>query len=1075
MRKICFLLFSGLFICLFSSFAQQANVNQNEPFNNDKRTFALIIGISDYQYIRPLSYADNDAELFRDFLKSPGGGKLADENIYCLLNEEAKAANFWVKGMSWLKAKELSDGDKLYIFLAGHGDAINQDEYFFLTYDCNPAGDKNNYIVTGSVQLYNLKSRIAELTRKGVEVILIMDACRTNELPGGAEGQQTLSAAISEKKSGEILMLATGAGQESLEDQSIGTGHGLFTYYLVDGLAGMADNPEDPDKTITLEEIKNYVSQRVPVLAQEKFKRIQEPFFCCEEKIQQPLVVVDSMFLHQWETAKSLHNADGSGISRSVATRAGNDFIWGDTILPVYYKQFSDALDQYNLTGFDNSAEYYLDQMMALQPEHEITQRARASLVAEYINTAQSRINLYLQGKDFIAINRIRSQFDENETSDEVYNSLERIEKVAKKEFSEIATQLEKAISLLNDDEQIFANSLNAKLNFFKAMGFFEKKKSAESLQEALNVAYTSYNEDTTAAYILNTISSLYLQYNKPDSAVYYAKKAILFAEKWRYPYTNIAYSYRKLNNRDSAMIYYKKAIEIDPKNADGYVDLGKYYYTLGSKDRAIEYYTKALELDALNVFAHNNLGWIYKDLNQLDKAIGHFKKSIEIDPIFFNSYNGLAKTYIIQKKYDSARVYYDKALINYPDKLMGNNYIADYFTEMQQYDSAQVYYAKALRYDPQDFLTFMNLAKFYKNKQQLDSARIFLNTALQLNPSNVVVYNQLGLVFKEMKQFDSATYYMSIAADLNPTYTPVFNNLGLSYLETRQFDSARVYFHKALVQQPDNASLHNNLGLVFNEEQKNDSAKIYFNQSMRLDPQNASAYINMGTLYRKLRDFDSAKHFFRSYLERQPEHAVALNNLITIFKISRQYDSVRFLYHSLLARDTNNIQMLNNFGLFFYEVQTLDSSIHYFKKTVSLDSNYAIGWNNLGTAYNENYNYPEAIKHFQKAIAIDSRYINAYFNLGVSYMNNEQYDESILELKHAISHLPDAPETYFYLACAYSLAKQDSLGLEAIENALIRGYKYHNNLTMDPDLERLRNLREFQDMMKKYFPAKKD
>ena len=870
MRTSVLLFFCWLIFFIEPAFSQN-QVTGNSSQISDGRTFAVILGISDYQYIRPLSYADNDAELFRDFLKSPGGGKVSDDNIFCLLNEEAKAANFWVKGMSWLKSKELQKGDKLFIFLAGHGDAINQEEYFFLTYDCNPAGDKNNYIVTGSVQLYNLKSRIAEFSRNGVEVILIMDACRTNELPGGEEGQQTLNAAISEKKSGEILMLATGAGQESLEDQSIGTGHGLFTYYLIDGLAGMADNPANPDKTITLEEIKKYVGEKVPVLAQERFKRVQEPFFCCDEKIQQPLAIVDSVYFLQWELAKSLSNNGGGSSVRSVASRSNIEFKWTDTILPVYFKYFTQALDNSNLTGMNNSAEYYLDQMLALQPDHQITQQARASLVAEYINTAQHRINLYLQGKDFNAIHRIRTQFDENETSDEVNNSLERMEKVARKEFSEIAMQIEKAISLLNEDEQIFASSLKAKLNFFKAMGFFEKKKSAESLSEALDLAYNSYNTDTTAAYILNTIASLYLQYHKPDSAVYFAKKAIHFAEKWRYPYTNVAYSYRKLNNRDSAMVYYKKAIAVEPKNADGYVDLGKYYYSLGMKEMAIQYYQDALKLDPENVFAHNNLC------------------------------------------------------------------------------------------------------------------------------------------------------------------------------------------------------------LLFNETQVNDSARFYFAESIRLDPENASPYINMGLLYRKMREYDSAKHYFRTYLEKHPTNSTALNNLVIIYKISRQYDSVRVIYHSLLARDTNNIPLINNFGLFFYEVQNLDSSIYYFKKSVALDSSYAIGWNNLGTAYNENYNYPEAIKHFQKAISIDSGYVNAYFNLGVAYLNNEQYDQSVIELKKAISYIPEAPEPYYYLACAYSLDKKDSLGLDALETALKKGYKYQNNLTMDPDLERLRTFRAFHDLIKQYFPAKKD
>src|ERR1044071_3655813 len=103
------------------------------------RTFAMIMGISTYKFIRPLNYADADAELFRDFLKSPAGGKVADSNIYFLENEDAKAANFLVKGMSWLRNRNLKAGDRLYMYLAGHGDAINQDEYFYLTYDCNPA------------------------------------------------------------------------------------------------------------------------------------------------------------------------------------------------------------------------------------------------------------------------------------------------------------------------------------------------------------------------------------------------------------------------------------------------------------------------------------------------------------------------------------------------------------------------------------------------------------------------------------------------------------------------------------------------------------------------------------------------------------------------------------------------------------------------------------------------------------------------------------------------------------------------------------------------------------------------
>ena len=140
------------------------------------QTFAMVVGISKYRFIRPLTYADKDAILFRDFLTSPGGSSLKDENIFILTNDEATSGNFWSKGFQWLQAKDLRKGDRLFIYLAGHGDAIDEDQFFFLGYDCNPNGDKNNYLVGGAIQLYNLKKKIANETARGVEVFFVMDA-----------------------------------------------------------------------------------------------------------------------------------------------------------------------------------------------------------------------------------------------------------------------------------------------------------------------------------------------------------------------------------------------------------------------------------------------------------------------------------------------------------------------------------------------------------------------------------------------------------------------------------------------------------------------------------------------------------------------------------------------------------------------------------------------------------------------------------------------------------------------------------------------------------------------------------
>lgn len=478
------------------------------------QTFAMIIGISKYKYVQPLDYADKDAELFRDYLKSGSGGSVKEENIFCLLNEKALNSNFWGKGFQWLRAKNLQRGDRLFIYLAGHGDAIDEDQFFFLGYDCNPAGDKNNYLVGGTIQLYNLKKKIAAESGKGVDVFFIMDACRSNELPGGVTGQNFLNSAVSEKKAGEIIMLATGAGQESLEDASIGTGHGLFTYYLVEGLRGAADSPGSADNNISLGEIESYVEKNVPLVAQQQFKKTQQPFFCCTENSDKIVSIVDTAWLRKWLQQKR-QQSKGPGNSFSGGDVKGVLFKRADTTLLQTYNLFNQALTANTLRG-TASAEYYYNEMNKKFVDNPYTLDAKTSLAVAFINTAQDKINQYLDCAD-------------NSTA------------IQKQELYETGAGLENAIDLLKDEETDFANSLLGRMNFLKASGDFGKDGKNGSINIAFQNAFAAYTLEPTAAYINNRLATLHLENGNADSAVYYARRATLAAPKWQCAFATLA------------------------------------------------------------------------------------------------------------------------------------------------------------------------------------------------------------------------------------------------------------------------------------------------------------------------------------------------------------------------------------------------------------------------------------------------------------------------------------------------------------------------------------------------------
>ncbi|MEO6611092.1 MAG: caspase family protein [Chitinophagaceae bacterium] len=483
------------------------------------QTFAIILGVSKYKYVRPLAYADKDAQLFNDYLRSPGGGSVKEENIFLLLNDKASNSNFWGKGFQWLKAKDLRKGDRLFIYLAGHGDAIDEDQFFFLGYDCNPQGDKNNYLVSGAIQLYNLKKKISDQTKKGVEVFFIMDACRSSELPGGVSGQGFLNSAISEKKAGEIIMLATGAGQESLEDASIGTGQGLFTYYLVDGLSGLADSIGGPDKKVTYREIEAYVDKNVPFVAQQRFKRKQDPYFCCTENSDRVISTVDTAYLQKWLKTKKQQNR-GPGNSVPEGFEKTFRLSDADTLLVETYNRFYRAVNNKNLTGGSSAEDYFL-QLNKKYPGNPYTLDAKSTLAVEFINIAQSRVDRYLAcGEDGSAKQR--------------------------QENTEAANGLEKAIASVREDDADFANSLLNRMYLLRAGG--NNFSAAVSFQNA----YAALKTDPGGAYIQNKLALLHLENNRIDSALYYAEKATKTAPNWACALTTLALARNaKANNNE--------------------------------------------------------------------------------------------------------------------------------------------------------------------------------------------------------------------------------------------------------------------------------------------------------------------------------------------------------------------------------------------------------------------------------------------------------------------------------------------------------------------------------------------
>ena len=227
-----------------------------------KNIWAVVVGIDNYENVQHLRYASSDAQAFYDYLVQ--NFNVPKDNVTLLLNQEARLDNIKSTLGTHLKRKAGKD-DMVLIYFAGHG-ATEADT-------ASPDGDGlEKYILPYDADLKDLfatalpMSDIARIFSRiqSERLIFIADACYSGARTIGIPGMRaTISESFINRIStgkGRVIITASGANEISVEDDDLK--HGVFTYYLLEGLKGKADF--DRDGIITVDEAYTYVSSNVP-------------------------------------------------------------------------------------------------------------------------------------------------------------------------------------------------------------------------------------------------------------------------------------------------------------------------------------------------------------------------------------------------------------------------------------------------------------------------------------------------------------------------------------------------------------------------------------------------------------------------------------------------------------------------------------------------------------------------------------------------------------------------------------------------------------------------------------------
>ncbi len=326
----------------------------------------------------------------------------------------------------------------------------------------------------------------------------------------------------------------------------------------------------------------------------------------------------------------------------------------------------------------------------------------------------------------------------------------------------------------------------------------YAQKSIIDSLKKELAKSPVEKKIDIYQAIIIK------LWLNHPDSAMIYAKEAVVFAKgvDVRAQATAIrlmggVFYYQ--DKYDSAIKCNYKALRLSEESRDTALisssinNLGLAFYKLGSYPEALQYLLRALSLKIRikqtygMVQTLNNVGLVYYDLQQFDKSRNFFKQAIDLsknlkdDDGLVYSLNNFALTYISENKLNEAEPYFKEA------QQVGLR------TENAVWESA----------------TFSGLGRIALARNQLKEAKKHFDISFKMKQG----INELGGIAEiyafyskinaQSGRYDSARYYLnkslSIARQIGARARVVSDYKAMTelYLLRKKYDSAYFYQSK--------------------------------------------------------------------------------------------------------------------------------------------------------------------------------------------------------------------------------------------------------------------------------------
>ncbi|MCC7429430.1 caspase family protein, partial [bacterium] len=243
-----------------------ADVDLNLPKTKTENSdaFAVVIGNTNYEKAKPVTFAQNDANSVRRYLIESLGFK--EGNIFFVKDARKSDFELYFGSKESFKGKLYNNlkpqKSDVFIFYSGHGaPSLKERKGFFVPVECDPG-----YVEIQGYSLDVFYENLSKLPAKSVTVVL--DACFSgaNIFENISPLVLSFESSVFKLKNGVVLSSSSGSQVSSWFEEKK---HGLFTYFFLKSIHN-GNGDKNRDGKLTFDEIFGFVtdeSEGVPYFA----------------------------------------------------------------------------------------------------------------------------------------------------------------------------------------------------------------------------------------------------------------------------------------------------------------------------------------------------------------------------------------------------------------------------------------------------------------------------------------------------------------------------------------------------------------------------------------------------------------------------------------------------------------------------------------------------------------------------------------------------------------------------------------------------------------------------------------